>query len=151
PGIGFIGAGSILRDKGGVSGLTTAATIFVVASIGMACGAGFYPLAVFSTAMILLVLLVFGWLEQRFSLKDVAMNYSILTGKTSEKIVNEVNEIVDDCEATLRGTRLSTHDGQVKIVFTVDATRSEHKILADRFRQSPDLHEFQASPGLERE
>src|SRR5215467_14750041 len=35
-GIGFIGAGSILRDKGGVTGLTTAATIFVVASIGMA-------------------------------------------------------------------------------------------------------------------
>ena len=38
PGIGFIGAGSILHAKGSVSGLTTAATIFVVASIGMACG-----------------------------------------------------------------------------------------------------------------
>src|SRR5215472_13561368 len=47
-GIGFIGAGSILRDKGGVTGLTTAATIFVVASIGMACGGGLYMLAVFA-------------------------------------------------------------------------------------------------------
>ncbi len=42
PGIGFIGAGSILHDKGGVSGITTAATIFVVASIGMAAGGGLY-------------------------------------------------------------------------------------------------------------
>ena len=40
PGIGFIGAGSILHSKGGVSGLTTAATMFVVASIGMAAGEG---------------------------------------------------------------------------------------------------------------
>jgi putative Mg2+ transporter-C (MgtC) family protein len=150
-GIGFIGAGSILRDKGGVSGVTTAATIFVVASIGMACGGGFYILAVFSTALILIALLVLGWLEQRFNLKPTAMNYSIVTEKTAEEVVNEVNEIVDDCEATLRGTRLARHNSKVKIVFTVDATRAEHKILAGRFRQSPDLHEFEVSPGLERE
>lgn len=151
PGIGFIGAGSILRDKLGVSGLTTAATIFVVASIGMACGGGFYRLAVFSTVLILLALLFLGWLEQRFSLKDVAVNYSIVSRKSSEEIVNEVNEIVDDCEANLRGTRLSTHDGKVKMVFTVDATRTEHKRLAARFHQAPDLQEFQAGPGLDRE
>lgn len=151
PGIGFIGAGSILRDKLGVSGLTTAATIFVVASIGMACGGGFYLLAVFSAGLILLALLLLGWLEQRFNLKDVAVNYSIVSGKTSEEIVNEVNEIVDDCEANLRGTRLSTHDGKVKMIFTVDATRTEHKRLAARFHQAPDLHEFQAGPGLDRE
>lgn len=150
-GIGFLGAGSILRDKGGVSGVTTAATIFVVASIGMACGGGFYMLAVFSTALILVSLLVLGWLEQRFSLKPIAMNYSIVTEKTAEEVVNEVNEIVDDCEATLRGTRLGRHNGKVKIIFTVDATRAEHKVFADRFRQSPDLHEFEVSPGLELE
>jgi putative Mg2+ transporter-C (MgtC) family protein len=42
PGIGFIGAGSILHSRGSVTGLTTAATLFVVASIGMAVGAGLY-------------------------------------------------------------------------------------------------------------
>ena len=151
PGIGFIGAGSILRDKMSVTGLTTAATIFVVASIGMACGAGFYLLAVFSAALILLTLLLLGWVEQRFNLKDIAINYTMVTGKTSEEVVNEVGEIVDNCEAMLRGTRLSKFEGKVRIVFTVDATRTEHKVLAARFRQSPDLHEFQTSPGLEAE
>src|SRR5215469_6085352 len=95
PGIGFIGAGSILRDKLGVSGLTTAATIFVVASIGMACGGGFYVLAVFAAGLILLGLLVLGWLEERFNLKSVSLNYSIITGTTSDQIVTEVNAIVD--------------------------------------------------------
>src|SRR5689334_25030773 len=70
PGIGFIGAGSILHNRGGgVSGLTTAATIFVVASIGMACGGGSYYLAVFASALMFLALRLLGWMERRFSLK----------------------------------------------------------------------------------
>src|SRR5947209_4630422 len=53
PGIGFIGAGSILHARSGiVSGLSTAATIFVVASIGMACGGGMYLVAVFATILL---------------------------------------------------------------------------------------------------
>src|ERR1051325_3753818 len=68
PGIGFIGAGSILHARGGVTGLTTAATLFVVASIGMACGGGLYATAVFATVLILLSLLLLGWLETRLSL-----------------------------------------------------------------------------------
>ena len=55
-GIGFLGAGAIIQDRGGVHGLTTAATIWLVASIGMACGAGFYLLAFISTAFAVLVL-----------------------------------------------------------------------------------------------
>ncbi len=56
-GVGFLGAGAIIQDRGGVHGLTTAATIWLVASIGMACGAGFYYLAIISTAIAILVLL----------------------------------------------------------------------------------------------
>lgn len=56
-GVGFLGAGAIIQDRGGVHGLTTAATIWLVASIGMACGAGFYTLAAISTAAAIAVLL----------------------------------------------------------------------------------------------
>lgn len=56
-GVGFLGAGAIIQDRGGVHGLTTAATIWLVASIGMACGAGFHRLAVVSTAAGIIVLL----------------------------------------------------------------------------------------------
>ena len=63
PGIGFIGAGSILHARGSVVGLTTAATLFVVASVGMATGGGLYITAIFATIVILLALAVLGNLE----------------------------------------------------------------------------------------
>jgi putative Mg2+ transporter-C (MgtC) family protein len=56
PGIGFLGAGVIIRDRGGVHGLTTAATIWLVASVGMAVGAGYYALAIGTTGLALAVL-----------------------------------------------------------------------------------------------
>ncbi len=55
-GVGFLGAGAIIQDTGGVHGLTTAATIWLVASIGTACGAGLYPLAVVTTIIAVIVL-----------------------------------------------------------------------------------------------
>ena len=63
-GVGFLGAGAIIRDRGGVHGLTTAATIWLVASIGMACGARLYLLAVISTLIAVIVLIGLGQLEK---------------------------------------------------------------------------------------
>ena len=59
-GIGFLGAGTILHSRGGVTGLTTAATTWAVSGIGLALGAGFYALAAVTTLLILLVLWVLG-------------------------------------------------------------------------------------------
>jgi putative Mg2+ transporter-C (MgtC) family protein len=56
-GVGFLGAGAIIQDRGGIHGLTTAATIWLVASIGMACGAGFHLLAVISAITAIVVLI----------------------------------------------------------------------------------------------
>ena len=55
-GIGFLGAGAIIRQGISIRGLTTAATLWIVAAIGMAAGAGYYPVAVFGTALVLLTL-----------------------------------------------------------------------------------------------
>ena len=63
-GVGFLGAGAIIQDRGGVHGLTTAATIWLVASIGMACGAQFYQLAAVSTCIAIFALLVLRKLEK---------------------------------------------------------------------------------------
>src|ERR1700761_6834798 len=63
-GIGFICAGVIFKDNIGVSGLTTAAVIWVSAAIGMAAGAGNYPLALITTLVTLFVLILFSLLER---------------------------------------------------------------------------------------
>ena len=57
-GIGFLGAGTIIREKEGVRGLTTAASLWVVAGIGLAVGCGFYSAGVMSAFLALIVLLV---------------------------------------------------------------------------------------------
>ena len=65
-GIGFLGAGTILRSQHAVHGLTSAATIWVVAAVGLTVGAGFERLASFATVIIVLALGVLGQVERRF-------------------------------------------------------------------------------------
>jgi putative Mg2+ transporter-C (MgtC) family protein len=65
-GVGFLGAGAVIQDRGGIHGLTTAATIWLVASVGMACGAKLYLLAVISTLVAIIVLVGLGQLEKFF-------------------------------------------------------------------------------------
>lgn len=65
-GIGFLGAGAIMKDKGNIIGLTTAATIWVVASIGMTIGYGFPVIATIFTITILSVLKLLGPIYQGF-------------------------------------------------------------------------------------
>lgn len=72
-GVGFLGAGAIIQDRGGIHGLTTAATIWLVASIGIACGAGLYRLAILTTLIAIFVLIVLGKLAIPFD--NYADNY----------------------------------------------------------------------------
>ena len=151
PGIGFIGAGSILHAKGSVTGLTTAATIFVVASIGMATGGGLYGLAIFATVLILVCLQVLGALERRFNLKPLLMHYSIVTDRVAEEVTEEIDAVLKEHGKEMEGMRLIKTDGKKKIIFTVDGTRREHDEIMDGLRQTPDLHKFDATPGRETE
>ena len=66
-GVGFLGAGSILRHEGYVAGLTTAASIWIVAAIGTAVGVHAYMLAVVGTVLALVVLEWYRWVERRLS------------------------------------------------------------------------------------
>jgi len=64
-GVGFLGAGSILRQGEEVRGLTTAASIWVAASLGMAVGFGYYAVAIISTLLVLITLVALKPLEDR--------------------------------------------------------------------------------------
>ena len=76
-GIGFLGAGLILHTKSRVLGLTTAATVFVVAAIGMTCGAGMYMEAVIATVLLLAALQIIGAMEFRLGWKPYPMVYEV--------------------------------------------------------------------------
>ena len=63
-GVGFLGAGSILRDRGRITGLTTAAMIWLAAALGMGIGSGNYVVTIAATGVILVVLWLFPYFEQ---------------------------------------------------------------------------------------
>ena len=70
-GIGFLGAGAIIVERGGVKGLTTAASLWVVAGMGLAVGCGFYSAAIVTTILTMLVLFFLGYLETMMFGKQV--------------------------------------------------------------------------------
>src|SRR6476661_1004711 len=83
-GIGFLGAGVILQARGSVTGLTTAATIFVVGAVGISVGEGLFPLAVFSTVLIILVLVVLRKVETAVLKRARLFQYHLKTPDPAE-------------------------------------------------------------------
>ncbi len=138
PGIGFIGAGSILHTRGLTTGLTTAATLFVVASVGMATGGGLYLTAVFSTGLVLIALFTLGHLELTFNLKTLLNTYEV-TGASVEEITQEVNRILERHHRMMQNA-LSGNTGQhVRLQFDVSGCNREQKNLLLALQASPVL------------
>jgi putative Mg2+ transporter-C (MgtC) family protein len=137
PGIGFIGAGSILhaRDKL-VTGLTTAATIFVVASVGMAVGGGLYLTSIFATALILLCLFLLGRAEEQFGLKAAIRGYEV-AGRSADEITAEINRILESVHAMMLNVQVAVTQQHVRVQFQLEGTRKDQNQVLHGLKQSP--------------
>jgi uncharacterized membrane protein YhiD involved in acid resistance len=110
PGIGFIGAGVVLRERGAVTGITSAATIFMIASVGMTVGAGFPVTAIFTTLLILVSLVFLGVVEDRIGLHTRMLTFTMTTPPGDPSILEHVHQIVQ--EAGIQAVRWKTHKSQ---------------------------------------
>ncbi|HEX6925072.1 MAG TPA: MgtC/SapB family protein [Longimicrobiaceae bacterium] len=90
-GIGFLGAGTILQSRGSITGLTTAATIWVVAAIGMAVGAHAYVEAIGSAVLVVVTLVGLGWLEEALIRRQRAQRYAV-TIEPSQDLIRALEE-----------------------------------------------------------
>ena len=150
PGIGFIGAGSILHTRGLTTGLTSAATLFVVASVGMAAGGGLYLTAIFATAVVLLALFFLGHVEQTFNVKLLMNSYEV-TGSSVEEISNEVNRILEGHHRLMQNV-LSGNTGQhIRLQFDVEGCNREQKMLLQQLKASTVLESATSLGRVERE
>ncbi|HKT86833.1 MAG TPA: MgtC/SapB family protein [Candidatus Sulfotelmatobacter sp.] len=139
PGIGFIGAGSILHYRGDlVTGITSAATLFVVASVGMAAGGGLYWTSIFATLLILLCLFLLGRAEQWFNLKMVVHTYEVV-GPSTESISEEVNRVLEMMHAIMQNVQVATTRQHVRLQFDFEGRRKEHDQVLHGLRQSSAL------------
>lgn len=138
PGIGFIGAGSILHTRGLTTGLTTASTLFVVASVGMATGGGLYLTAIFATGLILIALFSLGHLELTFNLKTLLTSYEV-TGASVEEITQEVNRILEHRHRMMQNVVSGNTSQHVRVQFDVSGCNREQKEFLRDLKASSKL------------
>lgn len=158
-GVGFLGAGLILHTKNRVLGLTSAATVFVVAAIGMAAGAGMYMEALIGTVFVLVALQLIGVMEGGIGWKRYPMVYEVraqigaVMGKDvvgaqrAEEIAHKVDEarlrmmsaILKVLDAVGQRLHVLEHDnvaGWERVCFPVFATRRGHEQVLTDLRAS---------------
>jgi putative Mg2+ transporter-C (MgtC) family protein len=135
PGIGFIGAGSILHARASVQGLTTAATLFVVAGVGMAAGGGLYLIACSATVIILIALVVLGRMEAVFALKAFVTTYEV-TGRNVDGMLREVNRLLDSEQLTMHSVHIANADPDFRMVFSIDSERDQQSVFSIRLHES---------------
>jgi putative Mg2+ transporter-C (MgtC) family protein len=150
PGIGFIGAGSILHSRASVTGLTTASTLFVVASVGMAAGGGLYLTACFATVIILLALVVLGHLEGVYLLKTMLTTYEV-TGQNVDSMLREVNRILDTEQLTMQSVHMGGEEPAFRMVFAVDCEREQQNLFSIRLHESNVFASVHSLGATERE
>jgi len=99
-GIGFLGAGTIMHAKSAVRGLTTAASLWVVAGIGLAVGSGLYFGAIVTTILTMVALMVFARLEHAMIRKDWYRTV-IIEAKEDIDQLKAIREILGDCRTEI--------------------------------------------------
>jgi putative Mg2+ transporter-C (MgtC) family protein len=130
-GIGFLGAGLILHTRDRVVGLTSAATVFVIASIGMACGAGLYIEAVLATAITLFALTAVGSLESRLGWKRYPLMYEV-RGSDQNKIYRAILSVLDRAGERLNVVERDSVAQLERVTFVIKANQKTHtRLLAD--------------------
>jgi len=125
-GIGFLGAGLILHNRSRISGLTSAASVWVVASIGMACGAGLYAAAVVATLIVVIALELVGFLERRASIKIYSLIYEA-RGADENAILSSILDSMDKVGERLADYTSSPIGSMKRVSFTVVATKRQHE------------------------
>jgi len=130
PGIGFIGAGVVIRGRGGVMGITSAATIFVMASVGMAVGAGMLMTAIFATLILLVALVFLGVAEERFGLRIRLMTFRLVTEDST--VLPRAHQIVE--QSGIQAHRWHNHrsDEGIVVEFDADVTYPQERDLMEK-------------------
>jgi uncharacterized membrane protein YhiD involved in acid resistance len=130
PGIGFIGAGVVIRGRGGVVGITSAATIFVVASVGMAVGAGLLMTAIFSTLILLVALVFLGEAEERFGFHLRLVTFRLVTEDPT--VLPRTHQIVE--QTGIQAHRWHSHrsDEGTVVEFDADVTYPQERDLMEK-------------------
>lgn len=149
-GIGFLGAGIILHTRDRVVGLTSAATVFVIAAIGMACGAGLYLEATLATVITLLALTLIGYMEGHSGWKRYPLLYEV-RGDDQTRMYIAILSVLDRAGEHLNVINRESVGNLERVTFVISANRALHMRLLTELRASDAADRVVAFPDVEAE
>lgn len=140
-GVGFIGAGTIIQEKGSVIGLTTAASLWIVACLGLATGAGYFSLAILGCIFTVISLVFFNKIECKFLNKQLTMRLELIyidkstTSKEIDKIFKSSRIVTSAVETTVHediSKNIVTYDSiySLQLPYNTDVNILEEKLLS---------------------
>jgi putative Mg2+ transporter-C (MgtC) family protein len=142
-GVGFLGAGAIMRSGLSVRGLTTAACLWTVAAIGLSVGCGFWRAALVTTFLTLVATVVFQKIERRFS-KGKAIRRFVVHAKDSATLVSKLEEIMLRAGIGIREVDLQRDLVEKKLQVSITA------VCADTTDMDQLSRSFSALPDVEK-
>jgi putative Mg2+ transporter-C (MgtC) family protein len=140
-GIGFLGAGVIFKDENRVTGITTATTIWMVASLGMAVGGGYELLAFIGTGIIMIVLIGLLYLQYLIADANELRDYKIKCAFQQETLVRYEKLFKEYHLKAIRGKQSKTED-TITGYWTVQGSKKNHESLIDCLLNDPEIKEF---------
>jgi putative Mg2+ transporter-C (MgtC) family protein len=142
-GVGFIGAGTIIQARGAVHGLTTAATIWVMAGIGLAIGSGFYAPAVATTILILLILWALRWLGRNVVRPRKFVLFRVSASRETG-VLAAIQDAVAETELDFGGVRLERAGARMVVEFGAPCTPAARDRLLERLLAIDTVEDIQA-------
>jgi putative Mg2+ transporter-C (MgtC) family protein len=136
-GIGFLGAGAVLHSHGFVLGLTTAATIWVVAGVGMALGSGMYLVAVFTTAMSLVTLYFLSFVEDRIQGRR-SYSYSLVVSDLNQALAS-VNRVLQESSVAAASFNFKKRADNYRVWFNLVIPREKNIKIIQRLSEVPEI------------
>ncbi|HOJ00632.1 MAG TPA: MgtC/SapB family protein [Anaerolineaceae bacterium] len=141
-GIGFLGAGVILQDRGRVKGLTTSAAIWISAAIGMACGAGEFLLAAACTLLTVIVLVVFSRFEDILEVSAEERTYEI-TSKISWEKYKEIKNLFKSNGLIINKSKQEKKaGGDMVLTLEVSGPPKKHDKVVQKILSDKEIKEY---------
>lgn len=141
-GIGFIGAGVIFQSENRINGITTAATIWAVAALGMGIAAGQYLLVILSTIIILAALFLLTKLEKWIDFENQSRTYKIVSAY-HPNLMQKYEQLFHDCQLHFKTLKKNKRGDDIIGSWLVNGKEKNHKKLADQILHDPTVKEFE--------
>jgi putative Mg2+ transporter-C (MgtC) family protein len=141
-GIGFLGAGTIIREGGRIAGLTTAATIWLSSALGMGIGAGEIPFVLGSTVAVLVVLLVFPYFEGLIDRVREARTYRVVIRSTHIEKAEDADRIMRATKLQVLEYHLAKTDNATVSTWRTIGSPKKHEKFVKAMITDPDVHEL---------